>query len=38
MDTYTASDLDIRAVDHNMLVDIRNVKVNTALPRERKGY
>ena len=28
MDTYTASDLDIRAVDHNMLVDIRNVKVN----------
>ena len=36
MDTYTASDLDIRAVDHNMLVDIRNVKVNTALPKRER--
>lgn len=33
MDTYTASDMDIRAVDPAALVDIRDVKVNTALQK-----
>ena len=33
MDAYTASDMDIRAVDPAALVDIRDVKVNTALPK-----
>ena len=36
MDTYTASDMDVRTVDHNTLVDIRDVKVNTALPKRER--
>ena len=36
MDTYTASDMDIRAVDPAALVDIRDVKVNTALPKRER--
>lgn len=36
MDAYTASDLDIRAVDPAALVDIRDVKVNTALPKRER--
>ena len=36
MDTYTASDMDVRTVDHNTLVNIRDVKVNTALPRRER--
>ena len=38
MDTYTASDMDIRAVDPAALVDIRDVKVNTALPQIGNPY
>lgn len=33
---YTASDMDVRTVDHNTLVDIRDVKVNTALPKRER--
>ena len=36
MDAYTASDMDVRTVDHNTLVDIRDVKVNTALPKRER--
>ena len=36
MDAYTASDMDIRAVDPAALVDIRDVKVNTALPKRER--
>lgn len=36
MDAYTASDMDVRTVDHNTLVNIRDVKVNTALPRRER--
>ena len=36
MDAYTASDIDIRAVDPAALVDIRDVKVNTALPKRER--
>ena len=36
MDAYTASDIDIRAVDPAALVDIRDVKVNTALPKREQ--
>ena len=36
MDAYTAFDMDIRAVDPAALVDIRDVKVNTALPKRER--
>ena len=36
MDAYTASNMDIRAVDPAALVDIRDVKVNTALPKRER--
>ena len=36
MDAYTASDMDVRTADHNTLVDIRDVKVNTALPKRER--
>ena len=36
MDAYTASDMDIRAVDPAALMDIRDVKVNTALPKRER--
>ena len=36
MDAYTASDMDVRTVDHNTLVNIRDVKVNTALPKRER--
>ena len=36
MDAYTASDMDICAVDPAALVDIRDVKVNTALPKRER--
>lgn len=35
MDAYTAN-FDIRAVDRDSLVDIRDVKVNTALPKQER--
>ena len=37
MDAYTVSDMDVRTVDHNTLVDIRDVKVNTALPKRERA-
>ena len=36
MDAYTAFNMDIRAVDPAALVDIRDVKVNTALPKRER--
>ena len=36
MEEKTASDMDVRTVDHNTLVDIRDVKVNTALPKRER--
>ena len=36
MDAYTASNMDIRSVDPAALVDIRDVKVNTALPKRER--
>ena len=36
MDAYTAFDMYIRAVDPAALVDIRDVKVNTALPKRER--
>ncbi len=35
MDAYNA-DMDIRTVDREALVDIREVKVNTALPKQER--
>lgn len=36
MDTCISSDFDIRNVDRSKLVDIRDVKVNTALPKRER--
>ncbi len=36
MDAYISSDFDIRDVDRSTLVDIRDVKVNTALPKRER--
>lgn len=36
MDACVLSDFDIRAVERNALVDIRDVKVNTALPKRER--
>ena len=38
MDAYTAFDMDIRAVDPAALVDICDVKVNTALPKRERCF
>ena len=35
MDAYAAN-IDIRTVDREALVDIRDVKVNTALPKQER--
>ena len=36
MNACVSSDFDIRAVDRSALVDIRDVKVNTALPKRER--
>ena len=36
MDAYISSDFDIRDIDRSTLVDIRDVKVNTALPKRER--
>ena len=36
MNACVSSDFDIRAVDRSELVDIRDVKVNTALPKRER--
>ncbi len=36
MDACVLSDFDIRAVERSTLVDIRDVKVNTALPKRER--
>jgi len=36
MDACVSSDFDIRSVDRSALVDIRDVKVNTALPKRER--
>ena len=36
MDAYISSNFDIRDVDRSTLVDIRDVKVNTALPKRER--
>lgn len=36
MDASVLSDFDIRAVERSALVDIRDVKVNTALPKRER--
>lgn len=36
MDACVLSDFDIRAVERRTLVDIRDVKVNTALPKRER--
>ena len=36
MDACVSSDFDIRNVDRSKLVDIRDVKVNTALPKRER--
>lgn len=36
MDNTLSADFDIRSVDRDSLVDIRDVKVNTALPKRER--
>lgn len=36
MDIMKAADVDIRSVDRSELVDIRSIKINTALPKQER--